>query len=505
MQVLVTGGTGVIGRGAIPELLAAGHKVRLLSRHAEEQAEEWPDGVECINGDVTDPASLDAAARDCDAVIHVTGIVDEKPPEVTFDRVNVEGTRHILEASSRAGVKRFVFISSLGAERGESPYHRSKIEAEQLVSQFPHEWVILRPGHVFGPGDEMISMVLKMVRTSPVVPEIGLGQHRFQPLWFKDFGKAVAECLTRPELSGQVLEVAGDEVITVSELLQTLAGLTDRPAFPLPLPAFLVKGALWAFERGRRFLPGHAELPLNESKLTMLIEENMIAEGAPNALVETLRITPTPLTEALRELADSLLENPLHTGVGRLEHKQFWIDVSDATVDAEGLMTLFKTRITEVMPIDFSAEPEAPREVENGATLCAHLPGRGNIQVRVHQCDSVRVTFTTVEGHPLAGVVSFFAENRNPGLRFTVETMARPANTLDWIAINLAGHWFQDLTWQNVAAKMGELSGGDSPEGVQTKARTVEGEEAKQIEQWAGDLIATRRREKMEEEIAFKS
>ncbi|QDT53998.1 3 beta-hydroxysteroid dehydrogenase/Delta 5--_4-isomerase [Caulifigura coniformis] len=505
MLLLVTGGTGVVGRGVIPELLAAGHQVRLLSRHAEEQAAEWPAGVECLNGDVTDPASLDEAARGCDVVIHVTGIVDEKPPEITFERVNVEGTRHVLEASSRAGVKRFVFISSLGADRGTSPYHRSKIEAEQLVSRFPREWVILRPGHVFGPGDEMISMVLKMVRTSPVVPEIGLGQHRFQPLWFKDFGKAVAKCVTRPELSRQILEVAGAEVITVSELLHTLSELTDRPALPLPLPAFLVKSTLWAFERGRRFLPGQAELPLNESKLTMLVEENMIAEGGPNALVDTLGIPPTPLADALRELADTLLENPLHTGVGRLEHKQFWIDLADAAVDAEGLMTLFKTRINEVMPIDFSAEPGAPQQVENGATLCAHLPGRGNIQVRVHQCDPDRVTFTTVEGHPLAGVVSFFAEGRSPGLRFTVETMARPANTLDWIAINLAGRWFQDLTWQNVAARMGELSGGQSPDGVQTKARTVEGEEARQIEQWADDFIATRRREKMEEEIALKN
>src|SRR5687768_14371880 len=128
MRVLVTGGTGVVGRGVIPELLAAGHQVRLLSRTAEDQANEWPDAIECINGDVTSSDSIKGAAEECDAVIHITGIVDENPPEVTFELVNVEGTRNILREAERAQVKRFVFLSSLGADRGESPYHKSKLQ-----------------------------------------------------------------------------------------------------------------------------------------------------------------------------------------------------------------------------------------------------------------------------------------------------------------------------------------------------------------------------------------
>jgi uncharacterized protein YbjT (DUF2867 family) len=499
MKILITGGTGVIGRGVIPELLADGHQLRLLSRSASETAGEWPGGVECRDGDVADAGSLDGAAAGCQAVLHITGIVDESPPHVTFEKVNVEGTRNVVQEAARSGVRRFVFVSSLGADRGKSPYHQSKLQAEQEVARFPREWVITRPGHVFGPGDEMISTVLKMVRTSPVVPEVGMGQHQFQPLWFRDYGRALKECLSRPDLAGQRLDIAGGDVLTVHDLLRSLSRLTYRPAFPLPLPAFLVRGAVWTFERVRRFLPRGAALPLNESKLTMLVEENLIPSGGVNALVDVLHLEPTPIQEALRELVDLVPENPPETGVGSLEHKQFWIDLSGTQLDAEGLLTLFKTQITEIMPIDFSAEPGAPRVVEYGATLSARLPGRGNIQVRVQESEPHRVTFATIEGHPLAGIVTFTAEPRGGGVRFRVDTWSRPANSLDWLAINMAGRWFQDLTWQTVVENVARLSGGSSPEGVQQKAETLGDDEAKQVEQWAKDLIARRKRDELEE------
>jgi NADH dehydrogenase len=505
MRILVTGGTGVVGRGVIPELLAAGHQVRLLSRGAEGEAKEWPAHVECISGDVTNADSIEGAADGCEAVVHITGIVDEKPPETTFEKVNVEGTRHVLGEAERAGVRRFVFISSLGADRGRSPYHQSKLKAEELVRRFSGEWIITRPGHVFGPGDEMISTVLKMVRASPVVPEVGFGQHRFQPLWFKDFGQGLRECVHRPDVTRQILEVAGGEVVTVSELLERLSSLTRRPAFPLPLPAFLVQGAVWAFERGKRWLSWKAELPLNESKLTMLVEENVIANGRPNALTETFRIQPTPLDQALKELTDSLPENPPETGVGSLERKRFWADIAQSRLDAEGLMSLFKKRITEVMPINFSAEPGAPHQVEDGATMSMRLTGRGNVQVRVQACDASRVSLSTIEGHPLAGMVSFFSEHRGPELRFTVETISRPANTVDWVAVNFAGRWLQDRTWQKVVGNMVEFSGGSAPGGIQHRAETLEGDEAKEVEQAVSDLIARRRRERVETEVAAKS
>ena len=126
MKVLVTGGTGVVGQGVVSALVQRGHAVRLFTRHAERDMRRWPSGVEPWPGDVSDASSVALSAEGCAAVVHVAGIVDETPPQLTFERVNVEGTRLVVREAERAGVRKLVFVSSLGAERGESPYHRSK-------------------------------------------------------------------------------------------------------------------------------------------------------------------------------------------------------------------------------------------------------------------------------------------------------------------------------------------------------------------------------------------
>lgn len=148
MKILITGGTGVVGAGLIPVLLEKGHQLRLLSRGAESDARDWPDGIESFPADVRQPGEFRGAADGCDAVVHITGIVDEAPPEATFESVNVGGTRNVLAEAARAGVKRFVYISSLGVDRGQSDYHRSKRAAEDAVRRHSGAWVILRLGNV---------------------------------------------------------------------------------------------------------------------------------------------------------------------------------------------------------------------------------------------------------------------------------------------------------------------------------------------------------------------
>jgi nucleoside-diphosphate-sugar epimerase len=151
MRILVTGGTGVVGTGTVTELLRRGHTVVLVSRHAGADAQQWPPGVVARVCDVTDAPRLHGAADGCDVVLHMAGIVAESPPDSTFEKVNVQGTKNLLIEAERAGVKRFVFVSSLGAENGESGYHRSKREAELAVRGFRGAWTICRPGNVCGP------------------------------------------------------------------------------------------------------------------------------------------------------------------------------------------------------------------------------------------------------------------------------------------------------------------------------------------------------------------
>ena len=235
MKILVTGGTGVIGEGVIPELIARGHTVRLLSRHANDDAKQWP-GVEPFEGNVADASSLRGAPDGCDAVLHIAGIVVENPPDVTFDKVNVGGTKNLLDETKRANVQRFVYVSSLGAERGSSDYHHSKREAEALVRESALDWTIVRPGNVYGPGDEVISLLLKMVRMLPAVPVIDNGEQEFQPLWHEDLAKVLAAVVERDDHSRKVLEAAGPDITSMNDLVRRFSEITGRSPARLPVP-----------------------------------------------------------------------------------------------------------------------------------------------------------------------------------------------------------------------------------------------------------------------------
>jgi len=476
MRILVTGGTGVIGQGVIPELITRGHAVRLLSRHAEDDARQWP-GVEPFTGNVADPATLAGAADGCEAVVHIAGIVSEDPPELTFEKVNVEGTRNVLEAAARAGVRRFVFVSSLGADVGASDYHRSKRAGEEIVSRSQLDWTIVRPGNVYGPGDEVLSLILKMVRTLPAVPVIDDGGQEFQPIWHEDLAKVLASAVERSDLGKQTLEAAGPEITTMADVVERFRVITGRSPVRVPVPSAL------------------AQFGVDENKLQMLKEKNVV-RGL--SAIEVLRIDATPLDQGLRLLADALREALPEDGFGSLEHKAFFAEIRGARHSAASLMKLLRDRVNEFMPIELVAEPGAPDRIEKGATLTGRLPLRGNFQVRVAVADPTHVVFATLEGHPLAGIVEFTTEERDGALRFAVDTWTRASNVFDWLAVRTVGATAQDANWRAVVQRIVDASGGTS-EGVQQTKEKLSEDEASRAEERIKRLVQARKREEVEE------
>jgi uncharacterized protein YbjT (DUF2867 family) len=495
MKVLVTGGTGVVGEGALTQLLKAGHEVRLLARSADAGAREWPKRVEAFPADVTDPTGLFGAANGCDVVVHVTGIVEEDPPQMTFERVNVEGTYNVLAEAERAGVRRFVYISSLGADRGTSDYHASKRSAEEIVRRSRLEWVILRPGNVYGPGDSVVSTFLTTFRVSPAIPLIGDGDHPFQPIWYHDLGEAIVGAIERPDVVGRELELAGSDVTSMNDLADRFERITGLHPLRVPVPEFLA-GAGVAFTRAFG-----VHLPLNDAKLTMLLEENVIREPKDNALIYVFKVAPTPLDKALEELADALPEQLSREGYGTLEHKRFWADMLDTCMTPQQVLSRFRAEIREIMPIEFSAEPGAPQQVEPGATMTMHLPLRGNVQVRVVECSKDRITLATVEGHPLAGSVRFSARKSGKAVRFEVETLTRPASLVDYLTMKTVGALLQEANWVEVVDRVVELSGAIAPDGVHTETAHLEGDEARKVEHEIEQLVTRHRHDRNVEEI----
>jgi uncharacterized protein YbjT (DUF2867 family) len=497
MQILVTGGSGVVGVGAVTELLKRGHSVRLLSRHANEDARQWPSGVTPIVGDVSDVGSIRCAAERCDAVLHVAGVVEEAPPKVTFRRVNVEGTANMVAEAERAEVRRFVFVSSLGALAGQSDYHRSKREAERIVERFVGNWTIVRPGNVYGPGDGQISVMLRLVRgVTPIVPTIGSGDQTFQPIWWEDLAEALATVVERDDLSGQGLDLAGEEVTCQNDLHERLGRITGRAVQSIPVPEMLAAlGAKAVSMVGWK-------IPLNDAELQMLREGNTIPEGGRNGL-ELLGITPTPLDVGLTKLAELQPEQLPSQGVGTLKRKRFWADIVGSKHSPETLFTLFRTHFDDVTPVfvDVKAEPRTTDVIDEGETLTLALPMRGHVQVRVAAVEPRRVTLLTLEGHPLAGAVRFLCEPRGSAIRFQIEVYDRPANMIDFIAMRAIGDRLQNHTWSHVVEKMVQISGGTAPDDVEQESVALDDDEAAAIERWCEEIAMRMRRKENAEKV----
>lgn len=495
--ILLTGGTGVIGRGLIPALLDAGHRVRLLSRHADDGAGDWPGGrVEPWPADVADAAAVAGSADGCDAVIHVAGITREASLDMSFERINVEGTRHVVREAERAGVRRFLFASSLGADRGGTGYHRSKRAAEAIVARFAGSWTVLRPGNVYGPGDEVISSLLVLVRTLPALPVVGDGGQRFQPVWYRDLGDAIARCLERDDLAGRTLELAGDDVTTLNDLLDRLERLEGRTRPRLPIPTALA-------DLGARVAEGMSlgrllervtglDIPLDSAKLGMLQEENVVRDPAGNGLTHVLGISPVPLEEGLRRLAQELPERLPAEGVGPLERRRFSALIHRGRLGPEALMDALRRESAVLLPLDFLDTPP-DRPLRPGDTLRLRLQGRGHAAVRVEETEPRHLTLATLRGHPLAGVVRFAADDDGPHVRFAVEIHARAAGLYDLFLMRAAGDGRQRSTWEEAVLRVVDRSGGVAPAGVEEERAELDGDGAGTAERWIERLVRGRR------------
>ena len=490
-RVLVTGGTGVVGTAAVRSLVNRGHDVRLFSRNASKEVERWPVGVEARDGSIEDPESMRGALDGCDVVVHVAGIVAEEPPETTFELINVEGTRNLLREAERAEVGRFVYVSSLGADRGTSDYHRSKHAAEELVRQFRGAWVVLRPGNVYGPGDDVISLLLRMVRTMPAIPVIGGGDHPFQPISAHDLGEAIGEAIGRPDLSRVTLDLAGAERTSMNDMIDRMSRITQKTPLRLSLPSWLAKvGARAAGAIG-------IDLPFNVDQVKMLVEENVIPDGQANALVTTFHITPTPLDDGLRRLADEMPEQTPSDGTGRLHRRRYWADIADCSLSAAELFERFRTRFKSFMPeaaIEVGVEHGTPCVPDEGETLTLGLPLRGNVQVRVLEVAERWMTLVTVEGHPLAATIRFITEDLGDGVvRFEIQTYDRAGSVLDAVILAVAGDLLKDATWRAVVKRVIDETG-HAIDGVQHSDEVLEGAAVELVERWADELVMAGRR-----------
>ncbi|HYM74456.1 MAG TPA: NAD(P)H-binding protein [Candidatus Dormibacteraeota bacterium] len=234
MKIAITGGTGFVGRHFAERMLAEGHELVLISRHAGNGTEM--DRVSRVASDLSDANVLAAAFQRCEAVAHCAGI-NRELGEQTYQRVHVEGTRNVVDAARRAGVRRIALMSFLRARPDcESPYHESKWAAEELVRNSGLDYTVIKAGMVYGTGDHMLDHLSHAFYTFPLLATVGLRERPIRPLAIDDLVNVLRAALVEGRLAKKTLAVTGAEELTLSEAARRVARVVGRRAWIFPAP-----------------------------------------------------------------------------------------------------------------------------------------------------------------------------------------------------------------------------------------------------------------------------
>ena len=294
-RVFVTGGTGFVGGHVVRALLAHGFMVRCLVRPGSERRLPELPSIDRVPGDVLRPEGLATAAAGCDAVVHLVGIIRERRSRgITFERLHVQATLNMLAIAKEAGIPRYLQMSALGTRSGSRAiYHQTKWRAEEAVRRSGTDWTIFRPSIIFGRGDEFISLLARMIRRLPLVPVLGDGRYRLQPIAVEHVAEGFARALRTANSVAETYEVGGPAAYMFVDILDQIGAVLGRSRVRkvhAPL------GAVKLLTRALQWLPFY---PLTMDQLSMLEGENVTD---PTRFYHDFGITPEPLADGLRRV-----------------------------------------------------------------------------------------------------------------------------------------------------------------------------------------------------------
>ena len=245
-MILVTGATGFVGRRVVERLSSSRQNVRALTRSGGAAILPW--GVKIAVGDVLDPKSLTPAMQGVDAVVHLVAVIREVGDR-TFQRVNYEGTKNVLEAAKKAGVDRIVCVSTVGSTSDpDVPYLYSRWMAEEEISRSDLDYTVVRFTIGFGEGDEFLNRFAAIVKMSPLVPVVGDGKSVFQPISVDDVARCVVESIGRQDLEGKTVDIGGPDYFTYDELIDLVAETLGVKVAKIHVPVSVMTPAATVME-----------------------------------------------------------------------------------------------------------------------------------------------------------------------------------------------------------------------------------------------------------------
>lgn len=292
--VTIYGGSGFLGRHLVRALAKRGYRIRVAVRRPELGFHLQPLGkvgqIHAVQANIRDARSVEAAARGASVLINLVGILQEGGRQ-RFDAVHAQGAERVALAAKALGA-RMVHVSAIGAdENSEVGYARSKGAAERLVLAAQPDAIIMRPSILFGPEDDFFNRFAALARMSPVLPLIGGGQTKFQPVFVGDVAAAIADAVDGRLNAGTTYELGGPNVYTFKELMQYILTTIGRRRLLVPLPFFAARiKALFL-----QFAP--SPLTLTPGQVDMLRTDNVVSDAAiaEKRTLPGIGISPEPV------------------------------------------------------------------------------------------------------------------------------------------------------------------------------------------------------------------
>jgi len=274
--VTVFGGSGFLGRHVVRELARRGYRIRAAVRRPELAGHLQPLGnmgqIHAVQANIRVRWSIDRAVEGADHVVNLVGILYESGPQA-FAAVHAAGARAVAEAAAAVGAG-LTHGSAIGADPGSaSAYARSKAEGEQAVLETVPAAVIFRPSIMFGPEDDFFNRFAAMARLSPVLPLIGGGRTKFQPVYVGDVAEAFARSVEGEVTGGRIYELGGPDVRSFRELLEDMLAVVGRRRLLLPVP--------WPLASLQAAVLGLLPRPLlTRDQVTLLKSDNVVSREA---------------------------------------------------------------------------------------------------------------------------------------------------------------------------------------------------------------------------------
>jgi len=291
---VVFGGSGFLGRNVVRELAKRGWRVRVAIRRPHLAQFLRPMGavgqIQLQQTNIRYRKSVAQALEGADAVINLVGLMHQTGAQ-RFDTVQAVGSATIATLAHAAGIENFVHVSAIGAdEKSNSLYARTKGEGERAVREAVPTAAILRPSVIFGQEDNFFNKFAGMANFSPILPLIGGGKTKFQPIYVDDVADAVCEALIRPAAAGRLYELGGARVYTFRELMELMLKQTGRKRIlaPVPFPVATMMGLVgeiigWV----PIFNP-----PITRDQVKLLKHDNIVSARDGVGTLDELDVTP---------------------------------------------------------------------------------------------------------------------------------------------------------------------------------------------------------------------